>query len=337
MSESTKFSAATLHLNIAKNIKRPYTFDPSRSFEEQRDAIEIKFRKLLKQPEKLTNPVPIIEYTDNSDPLFDETRFAFETEPNFFIPAHMLLPKTFNGKLPVVICIQGHSSGMHISLNRRKSEKDDSHLALPDNDFAIQAIKRGYAVFIMEQRGFGELHSDIAPNLGCNHLVMQAFELGRTFVGERTFDISQLIDAISGYDFLDIDRIGIMGQSGGGTAVYHEACVEKRVKVVMPSGYFCTYYDSIMSMGHCTCNYIPGILKYMEMPDLALMIAPRPIVIVNGRFDPIFPIAAAEEGFEVVKQIYKAAGAPDNCRFIIGEGEHRFYADLAWPVFDKYI
>jgi len=42
-----------------------------------------------------------------------------------------------------------------------------------------------------------------------------------------------------------------------------------------------------------------------------------------------------EETFETIRQIYWAAGAADRCRLVVGPEGHRFYADLAWPVFCK--
>lgn len=336
MENTDKLSASSLHLNAAKNIKLPYSFDPALDFDEQKNAIESKYRELLRVPDKLTNPVPLIEYRDDSNPEFDEIRFTFESEPNLFVPAHMLLPKNIKGSLPVVICLQGHSTGMHISLGRVKYSGDENSISGGDRDFAIQAVRRGYASIAMEQRGFGEMKTEIAPKAGCNHVAMQALMLGRTLIGERTLDVMQLIDTLTAFDYLDLNRIGLMGNSGGGTATYHASCLEKRIKVTMPSCSFNTYYDSIMSMHHCTCNYIPDILKYMEMPDLAIMIAPRPLIIVNGKDDTIFPLHAVENGFETVKRIYAAAGVPDNCKLIIGDGGHRFYADDSWPVFEKF-
>ena len=97
------------------------------------------------------------------------------------------------------------------------------------------------------------------------------------------------------------------------------------------------YEDSILAMLHCPCNYVPDIAVHFEMPDLAMLIAPRPLVIVNGVEDGIFPIEAAKRGFDIVKNIYTAAGAPDNCKHVIGNAGHRFYAADAWPVFDKFI
>lgn len=324
-----------LHLREAKQNPPALSFDAALPFEPQKQIIAAKFTELLRVPPKSTEPVPVIEYTDDSNPGYDEIRFRFESEPDFFVPVHMLLPKKITGKIPAVICLQGHSTGMHISLGRPKYPGDEQTISGGDRDFAIQAVARGYAALAMEQRGFGELKSDIAT--GCHHPAMQAMMLGRTLVGERAHDVSALIDALAAFDMLDLGRIGLMGNSGGGTASYHAACVEKRVRVTMPSCAFNTYCDSIMSMHHCCCNYIPDILKYMEMPDLAVMIAPRPLVIVSGKDDAIFPIEAVRRGFETVKAIYAAAGAPDNCKLIVGAAGHRFYAADSWPVFDAMI
>lgn len=333
------FSTSSLHLKIAQERVLPYSYDPSKNFESQRDNVQAKFEELIRVPIKSTNPAPIIEYTDNSNPNYNEIRFKFESEPGFYVPAHMLLPKNISGKIPVIICLQGHSTGMHISLGRPKYPGDEATISGGDRDFAVQAVARGYAAVAMEQRGFGELKSTIAANNGCFHVAMQSFMLGRTLIGERTHDISSLIDALenSDFDMLDLARIGLMGNSGGGTASYHASCIEKRVKATMPSCAFNTYYSSIMSMHHCSCNYIPDILKYMEMPDLALMIAPRPLVIVCGKDDAIFPLPAVLDGFEKVKAIYAAAGASDKCKLVIGNEGHRFYAADSWPIFDKLI
>ena len=126
-----------------------------------------------------------------------------------------------------------------------------------------------------------------------------------------------------------------MGNSGGGTASYYAACMDERIKIVMPSCAVCTFKDSIVWKRHCICNYIPGIAKYFDMGDIACLIAPRPIVMVSGRTDIGFHIDGALEAYETIEKIYKKAGAGNNCKMVIGDAGHRFYADLSWPEFNK--
>ncbi len=331
-----------LHLRLARR-PLPYAYKADADFTTQQAAIREKFCELLGMPEEAGKAEVVVEYTDENDPRFDEIRFHFESEPGLDVPCHLILPKERQGALPLVICLQGHSTGMHISLGRKKFDKDKPDEG--DRDFAIQAIARGYAAVVMEQRGLGEQTIPTWGGAMCHLSAMPAFHLGRTLIGERTFDISRLIDALEKFDSkdipfevnLDMERIGLMGNSGGGTATYHASCLEPRIKVIMPSCAFNTYADSILSIQHCTCNFIPGIAKYMDMADLALMLAPRPLIIVNGNADEIFPIGPAKEAFKTVQAIYAAAGAPDNCHHVIGEGGHRFYAADSWPLFDKYI
>jgi len=332
-----------LHCSIADAdaaARLPYSYDPAQPLEPQKRRADRVFRSLLgfdRLPEVSCAPRVKLDAVEDGDPRFTEIRFEFESEPGFFVPAHMLTPKAASpldkgGKLPVMICLQGHSTGMHISLGRAKFPGDDKSIA-GGRDFAIQAAERGYIAIAMEQRGFGELKH----GSGCLLPASQALLLGRTLLGERIYDVGRLIDALETglSDAADVSRIYMMGNSGGGTATWHAAAVERRLAAVMPSCAFNLYRSSIFAMDHCICNHIPHIMEYMEMPDLAMLTAPTPVVIVCGREDPIFPLDAVEKGFETVRDVYAAAGAPDACRLVIGSEGHRFYPEESWPVFEE--
>jgi cephalosporin-C deacetylase-like acetyl esterase len=308
-------------------------FDPANNFAEWQMEVGIKLRELVGVMPDQVPPSVRIEWERSYD-SFDETRFTFTSEPGADVPCHLLLPKNADGPVPVVICLQGHSTGMHISLGRPSEEYNDGPIE-GDRDFAIQAVAEGYAALVMEQRCFGERKQldEKRGNNRCQHGSLTALLLGRTMIGERCWDVSRAIDVLESFDSVDTSRIGCMGNSGGGTITFFAACLEPRIDVAMPSCYVCTFRDSIGSLHHCADNYIPGVLQYFEMGDLAGLIAPRPLVVVAGRDDPIFPIAAVKETFSKITEIYGACGAPDSCSLIVGEGAHRFYAEPAWPVF----
>jgi len=329
------FDPSKFYKEQFKNITPSLSFDKNNNFFEWRKQVGEALNMLLGMPEAVTDAKPIIEYRDNSNELFDEIRFVFESEPDYFVPCHLIAPKNIVGKLPLVICLQGHTTGMHISLARAKYENDQDAINSGDRDFALSAVKQGYAALVMEQRGFGEntQHITESPWGSCHTPSMQALMLGRTMVGDRAFDVKRAIDSISHFDFLDLKKIGIMGNSGGGTTSFFAACVEPRIALAMPSCYFCTFEASIFSLFHCQCNFIPNILNYFEMPDLACLIAPRPLIIVSGLNDPIFPYPEVLKAFDKVKQIYAAANAADNCTLVTGAEGHRFYAEQGWKAF----
>lgn len=266
-----------------------------------------------------------------------EIRFTFQSEEGYRVPCHLLLPDGIE-KPPVMVCMQGHSMGMHISLARPKSPCDKEDIETGDRDFCIRAVKEGFAAIALEQRNFGEL-SCADGNPQCFESAMTALLLGRTTVAERVWDISRLIDVLEKHfaDRVDTDCICCMGNSGGGTATAYVSALEDRVKLAMPSCAMCTYKDSIGAMNHCACNYVPHIATYFDMGDIMAMAYPKYFIQVNGAEDNIFPIESAKKVFADGKKAYEDNGAADRCAHIIGDGGHRFYADPAWPIVHKML
>jgi hypothetical protein len=85
-------------------------------------------------------------------------------------------------------------------------------------------------------------------------------------------------------------------------------------------------------MQHCECNYVPRLLELGEMGDIAVLIAPRPLCVVNGRYDPIFPLHGTIEQFETVKGVYEVNGRAEAIQLAIHPGEHAYHlpTSLAW-------
>jgi hypothetical protein len=69
------------------------------------------------------------------------------------------------------------------------------------------------------------------------------------------------------------------------------------------------------------------------MGDLAGLIAPRPMVVVAGRYDKTFPLDGVLDAHAKISTIYKHLGYEQNAPLVIGEQGHQFYPELAWPNF----
>jgi len=280
------------------------------------------------------------ETLDKGD--YIRTRFTFQSEPGFRVPGYFCLPvvggkpcETRLGqppaeKLSVMVCLQGHSTGMHISLGETKYPKDEIH---GDRDFVRHAIEHGHAALVIEQRCFGEQGGRPEGGTNCGQASMTALLLGRTTLAGRVWDVSRAID-VAEAQFSPGAQYCCMGNSGGGTATWYAAALEPRIAKAMPSCAVCSYDGSIGPISHCICNYVPGIRQWFDMGDLAGLIAPRPLVVVAGAEDRIFPIDATRKTFELIQSYYAAAGAPDACKLYVGAEGHRFYAE-AWEEFVK--
>ena len=146
------------------------------------------------------------------------------------------------------------------------------------------------------------------------------------------WDISRAVDLLETIPEIDSKKILLTGNSGGGTATYYAACMEPRITMAVPSSSICSFKDSIVWKRHCPCNYIPNIAKYLDMGELACLIAPRPLVLVAGVTDIGFHIDGSREVAAVAQKIYEKAGAADKFRFIEGPEGHKYYPTLSWPV-----
>ena len=333
------YSPDTYHARLLSTRERALTFHEDADYDTWKVAVSEKLEELLgDMPEEIV-PLNLRVEWEQDYPDYIERRLVFDTEPTISVPCHLLIPKKAKKPCPVIICLQGHSTGMHVSMGRKKFARDEEVVGTNDDDFALQAIKEGYAALALEQRGFGERVSpkSIGRNphyrTACYAPTMTALLLGRTMLGERIWDISRAIDMLETIPEIDSQRIACMGNSGGGTATYYAACIEERIKVAMPSCCVCTFEESIGALHHCVCNYLPNMAKYFDMGEIACMIAPRKLLVVAGMTDVGFLIKGSMDANKVIEKVYEKAGCPENVRFVIGEGGHKFYPDPAWKVF----
>ena len=277
-----------------------------------------------------------IEY-EHQHETHTELRFTFQSEEGYRVPCHLWLPVGVK-KPPVMICLQGHSTGMHISMGIVKYPSDEKLLQGGDRDFCVRAIREGYAAIAVEQRAFGECGGE-ADGPRCFPPAMTSLLQGRTLLGERVWDICRLLDVLEqafGH-LVDTGRICLMGNSGGGTVTAYTAALEDRIVMAIPSCAVCTWKQSIGALQHCSCNYVPGIANWFDMGDLIAMACPKYYIQVNGVQDHGFFIQGARDAFTAGKAAYDAAGVSNNCSFVEGQAGHRFYADQTWPIVHRYM
>jgi len=248
-------------------------------------------------------------------------KVLIRTGPRTLMPVYLLLPKTGRRPLPVVIAFHGHGYGVKdiVGLWEDGSERDT-----PDGyhkDFAVALCRAGFAVAAPEISCFGERQTDYSyldTRLGqpvpstCAHTAMLAFHLGITVLGLRVHYALRLVDYLGTRADLDAARVGAMGISGGGMHTFFSTCIDTRIRACVVSGYFSTFRDSILGMGHCPCNCVPGLAQFGEMADLAGLIAPRPMLVEAGDHDPIFPQPAVRAGVARARSVYKVLGADGN-------------------------
>ncbi|MBF0246077.1 MAG: hypothetical protein HQL31_12550, partial [Planctomycetes bacterium] len=177
-------------------------------------------------------------------------KLVFTTEPGVDVPAYLCLPGEARPPHRLFICLQGHTSGMHNSIAVEYGDESKSIVAEYERDFGLSCLRNGIAALCMEQRSFGYRREFLQPqslDYLCHQVGMNALMLGTTLMAERVFDVDRAIDYLGERGDVDMSALGLMGNSGGGTATMFAAALLPRVRLAMPSCCFSTFAASIMS------------------------------------------------------------------------------------------
>ena len=275
-------------------------------------------------------------------PGYRREKVVFDTRQGLSALAYVLIPTNARTPVPTVICVPGHGRGVDDIIGVDDRGQDRTDKAGYQHDFALQVVEAGMAAVAIEPIAFGARRDPITARKGlgtsaCQPTAGGALLVGQTMIGWRVWDMTRAVDYIETRRELDANRIGLMGISGGGTVTTFGAALEPRIKAAMVSGYLNTFRDSIGSLSHCIDNYVPGILDWAEMHDIAGLIAPRPLLAESGEQDNIFPIKASVDSFTQVRDIYRVFGAEDRVEHEVFAGGHAFWGKRGIPFLKKHL
>ncbi|MDX9980314.1 MAG: hypothetical protein RBU25_09850 [Lentisphaeria bacterium] len=257
------------------------------------------------------------------------------SEPGIDIPFWLLEPEG-PGPHPIAILPHGHENfGMDTYVGICHDEAKREKIAREDRDVAVQAVRRGMLAIAPTTRGFfpaaipdeRKRHGD----QHCRCYAMHSALAGRTATGDRVWDMMRLLDWAGALPDTDASRVLAMGNSGGGMVATYWAACDPRVTVAVPSCSFCSLAGLDGHLHHCDCNLVPGILRWGELWDVAGLVAPRHLLVVNGTKDPLFPLAEVDRAVAELTRICQASGHPEHFAHRYGPAGHRFYQDLMWP------
>jgi dienelactone hydrolase len=287
-------------------------------------------------------PLRPITLETRTFPGYTREKVVFDSRPGVSVLAYLLLPETARRPAPAVICIPGHGRGVDDIVGIDDSGRERTDKPGYQHDFAIQVAEAGMAAVAVEPLAFGCRRDAITARQGLSSSACQpsaggALLVGQTMIGWRVWDVMRTLDYVATRSELDSNRIGCMGISGGGTVTLFSTALDPRIRAALVSGYLNTFRDSIGSLAHCIDNYVPGILNWAEMHDVAGLIAPRPLFVESGERDNIFPIRASIESFSKVREIYGVFGALDRIEQEIFPDEHSFWGKRGIPFLARHL
>ncbi|MCC6805057.1 MAG: acetylxylan esterase [Anaerolineae bacterium] len=284
----------------------------------------------------------LVESVDAGDHRRD--LLVLQTLPGEYLPVYVLTPYNATAPYKPVIALHGHGSwGARSIVGIDDSPEAAAFSTELHYDYARRIARMGYQVFAPELRGFGvrmeykerALQAADPTALwvsSCERVSLNALMSGKTLMGLRVWDVMRLIDYVQALPDVQPGSLACVGLSGGGTLTMYTAALDTRITCAYSSGAVNTFRDSILSIDHCLCNYVPGILEYAEMDEIAGLIAPRPLMVENGLSDPIYPPHGVEAAAATLRRVYACFGADDRFMVHSFDGPHRWDGALteAW-------
>ncbi|MFP4500810.1 MAG: alpha/beta hydrolase [Candidatus Hydrogenedentota bacterium] len=312
----------------------PWNAETQQAHAAWRVEFDAKLRELLgHMPEKTPLQVEWDDAEVLETDLFTRRKVYIQSEEHYWVPAYYFVPKSVQGKTPAIVCLHGHSGILPYIREGTDAQKEKG--ASHELDYAVHFAEQGYITLAVVQRGWNETRAD-KPH-SCNRVTMDSFLIGATPVGLRSWDAMRCIDFLQTRDEVDGTRIGAAGLSGGGTTTLFLTAIDERVRAGIVAGYYCTFRDSIFAIHHCICNCVPHIMEWGEMSDVAALIAPRPLLIISGDEDSIFPIEATRRAFTQLAETYTVLDARDNLESDFFSGEHQWSNRKTLPFLEQHL
>ena len=314
-----------------------------------------KARELVRyDPPEVEPRAEIVERVDCGD--YIREKLYFNTTPDIRVPAYLLLPKGEARRRPAVVMLHDHG-GFFVWGKEKVIATENEHPALTSfkqTSYAGRSVgselaKRGYVVIAIDMFYWGErrmLLPGDPPSWHDREAMSEEevvafnrrssastalvgtglFEAGITWSGVMFLDDIRTVDYLLTRPEVDPERIGCCGLSVGGFRSAHLAGLEPRIKAAVVVGWMSTY--GAMLQSHLTSigfmKVIPGMYRYMDLPDITSMHAPGALMVINGTQDALFPPEGVHAAFDKMARVYEKAGVPERFRGITYDGPHEF-------------
>ena len=239
-------------------------------------------------------------------------KVIFESMPKLFVTANLFIPDSpkFKAPYPAVVLSCGHAA----------TGKDcDIYLRA-----CVLAVKSGFVALMYDPYEQGE-RRQIPGKGSTNHhniIGLKASLLGWSMPMLRTWDGMRAVDYAESRAEVDKNRIGFMGQSGGGTMTALMTAADWRLKATAPSCYLTSLRHLCEGMGPQDAEQnIFGQLAF-GLNHTGYVLLPDTKVAVTCRFRDMFSIYGTLDLFRTVKTLASKIGAFDHYALNSAPGPH---------------
>jgi cephalosporin-C deacetylase-like acetyl esterase len=272
-------------------------------------------------------------------------KLVFESQPRFYVPAHLYVPKTGTGPFPTIISPLGHTN---------EGKLFRSYQIVFQN-----LARKGFVVFTWDPPGQGERlqypvgrtnRSRFGPTGEHEQFGWPAFLVGSTTTQFEIWDAVRALDYLETRREVDMKRVGCCGHSGGGTQTMYVCALEPRVQAaIVVEGHTENVaganYEPPGAYADAEQNIIGSLKLGLDRGDLLSSFAPKPLLIcythmdVGSTYSPHYE-QGTREIFQESQDIYKVYGAPEKAALSPSDLPHDydfFHRRATYEWFNKWL
>jgi len=254
---------------------------------------------------------------------------TYEVERDDRVPALLLVPDGIDAEHPApaaLVCHQ-HSGQWHLGKSEPAGLAGD-----PAHHTGVALVREGYVVLCPDALCFEERQSEhLAGGDDERFEFLRYVVKGQCMAWKNILDLRRAVDYLCSRPEVQPDRIGCYGHSMGATQTWLVGPWEPRLKCLVANCCLPTYAAIARThILHCFPNFIPGWFQHGDTPDIAALIAPRPLHMNFGERDEGSPIDEVRTGLETIAQAYDCAGAPEHFSHYIEPGAGHILSPEMW-------
>ena len=247
-------------------------------------------------------------------------KILFESLPRFYVTSTLYLPDAdhFKPPYPGVLIPCGHSS-----TGKAHKEYQTMGASLASHGMAalvFDPIDQGERGQWLDTSGKPPIWGCLAHNMvgtGCDLL-------GQNTARFEIWDGMRALDYLVSRPEIDPNRIGITGNSGGGTQTSYLMALDDRIKAAAPSCYLHTMAWQLRDeTGDAEQNLFGQLAFGLDMPDYVMMRAPMPVKMLTATHD-FFKIEGAWECFRFAKRLYSRMGYSERVDLLENDEKHNY-------------
>ncbi|RYG14398.1 MAG: hypothetical protein EOO07_16830, partial [Chitinophagaceae bacterium] len=232
-------------------------------------------------------------------------RIVYQSFEDHHVTSNLYVPNG-NGKFPAVLLFCGHEDTSKATESYQKT--------------AILLAKNGFVVFVIDPISQSERvqltdknGKSLTRGSTTEHTLLNLSSnlLGTSVAGYELLDNQCGLDYLINRKEVDVAKIGVMGNSGGGMQTIYFAAIDDRVKAIIPCSYLASRENTLATTGAADgCAQIPNEgATFLEMSDYLIAAAPKPTLVLAGRYDFI-DYSGTLQSFDDLQKVYKSLGQP---------------------------